>query len=174
MSEKGIFDASKDPFWGGTEPEKPADLSTPSQKPMATRPSDYIETGYVPVVEAPDGGVQIAGGEPPGPALMLTHENLVCTENEATGREECQFLVQWITEAEGVTKGFGDQPKQIRCYCTKLATASELMEIGEVAVFACSARRPIDVSSRDMIRTFRRKQRELADEYAQDHGEQDL
>lgn len=174
MSEKGVFDTGKDSYWGGGEAEKPADLSTPSQKPMATRTADYIETGFVPVVEASDGGVQIAGGEPPGPALMLTHDNLVCTEDETTGRQECEFFVQWITEAEGVTKGFGDQPKQIRCYCTKLATASELMEIGEIAVFACSARRPVDVASRDLIRGFRRKQRELAAEYEQDQGEKDL
>jgi hypothetical protein len=174
MSEKGTFDTSNDSFWGGGDAEKAADLIPPGQKPLATRPSDYIETGYLPVVAAPDGGVLIAGGEPPGSALMLTGENLVCTEDETTGRQECDFFVQWITEAEGVTKGFGEQPKQIRCYCTKLATASELMEIGEVAVFACSARRPVDIRSRDMIRNFRRRQRELAAEYAQEQGEQNL
>jgi hypothetical protein len=173
-SERGIFGDEAAPSWGGTDPEKPGDLSTSGQKPMATRPSDYVETGYVPVVPAADGGVMIGGGEPPGPALMLTKDNLICTEDEATGRPACEHFVEWVTEAEGVTKGFGDQPKQIRCYCTRLATASELMEIGEVAVFACSARRPIDVASRDLIRNFRRRQRELAAEYAQEHGEKDL
>jgi len=174
MGEKGIFDSSKDPFWGGTDPDKPVSLETPGQKPMATRAADYVETGFVPVVESPDGGVLIAGGEPPGPALMLTTGNLVCTEDEASGREECQFFVQWLTEAEGVTKGFGDQPKQIRAYCTRLATASELMEIGEVAVFACSARRPQDLVSINLIKGFRRRQRELAAEYAQESSEKDL
>lgn len=174
MSEKGAFDAGKDQFWGAGEAEKPADLSLTRQKPLATRASDYIETGYVPVVEDPGGGVRIAGGDPPGPALMLTGENLICAEDESTGRPACAHFVEWLTEAEGVTKGFGDQPKQVRSYCTKLATASELMEIGEIAVFACSARSPVDVKSRDLIRNFRRRQRELAAEYAQEHGEKDL
>jgi len=166
-NETGIFSAKGDA-------EKPADLSTPTQKPMATKTSDYVDLGFVPVTDAPDGGVLIGGGDPPGPALMLTGGNLVCLEDEETGRKECDFFVQWITEAEGVQKGFGEQPKQIRCYCTKLATASELMEIGEVAVFACSARRPADVASQDLIRKFRRRQREQAAEYAQEHGEKDL
>lgn len=157
-----------------SEGERKNDLAPSGQKPLAVRPSDYIETGFVPVHKAADGGVMIGGGEPPGSALLLTTENLVCTENESTGRLECEFFVQWITEAEGVTKGVDEQPKQIRAYCTRLATASELMEIGEVAVFACSARRPIDVPSHNLIRDFRRRQRELAAEYAQDHGEQDL
>lgn len=160
--------------WGGRDDDRGPGLTSPGQKPMATKPSDYVETGYLPVVPAPDGGVMIGGGDPPGPALMLSDENLVCLEDEATGRKECEFLVQWITEAEGVTKGSREQPKQIRCYCTKLATASELMEIGEVAVFACSARRPVDVRSQDLIRNFRRRQRELAREYAQEQGEVDL
>jgi hypothetical protein len=174
VAEKGVFDASKDTFWGGGDAEKPADLSTPGQKPLATRVSDYIETGFVPVVEAPDGGVLIAGGDPPGSALLLTIDNLICLEDTASGRQECEFFVQWVTEAEGVTKGIEEQPKQLRCYCTRLSTASELMEIGEVAVFACSARRPIDVTSRNLIRDFRRRQRELATEYAQKQGEKDL
>lgn len=164
--KKGVFDSSSDP-------EKAPDLVSPVQKPMAIRASEYVETGFLPVTEDPRGGVRIGGGEPPGPALFLTAENLVCLEDDESGRPACIHFVQWLTEADGVSKGY-DVPKQLRCFCTKLATASELMEIGEVAVFACSARSPIDVRSADLIRRFRRRQRELGEEYAQTRGEKDL
>ena len=168
MVERGIFDPRLN------DAEKAPDLVSPGQKPMSTRVADYVETGFVGVTDAPDGGVLIGGGDPPGPALPLSVDNLICLEDEVRGRAECEFFVQWVTEAEGVTKGVGEQPKQIRCFCTRLATASELMEIGEIAVFACSARRPFDVASRDTIRGFRRRQRELAVEFAQEQGEKDL
>lgn len=145
-----------------------------SQVPMKTRTHEYVETGYVQVEPAADGGVRIGGGEPPGAALPLSHDNLICLANEETGRRQCDHLVQWVTEAEGVSKGFGDQPKQIRAWCTKLQTASELMEIGETAVFACSARSPIDVPSANIINNFRRRQLEQAREFEQKQGEKDL
>lgn len=167
MSEKhGVFDERNDA-------EKPGDLSTPSQKPMALRSADYVDLGFVPVVPAPDGGVLIAGGDPPGPALMLTTDNLVCTEIDGA-RPGCEHFVQFLTEAEGVIKGFGEQPKQIKRYCTKLSTASELMEIGEVAVFACSARKPQDLVSISLIKNFEKRQREIAAEHSQVQGEREL
>lgn len=154
--------------------EKPADLVAPGQKPLATRTADYVETGFVAVHEVPGGGVAIGGGDPPGPALHLTDGNLICLEHEASGREACQHLVQWVTEAEGVTKGVGEQPKQIRAFCTRLATASELMELGEIAIFACSARTPRHIPSEQVIRRFRQQQLEQAAEFAQTQGEKDL
>lgn len=161
----GIFDASHDA-------EKPADLrESPQQKPLSLRASDYIETGFVPVSAAADGGVLIGGGEPPEPALGLTGANLVCTET--ADRPECQFYVAFLTEAEGHTKGFSEA-RQIRRYCTRLQTASELMEIGETAVFACTARRPQDLVSIRLIKDFERRQFEAAAEMAQDRGEADL
>lgn len=168
MSEHktGVFDPRHD-----AEQQGQLDVP-PSQKPLATRSSEYVETGFVPVGAAPDGGVLIGGGAPPGPALRLTEDNLICTA--ADGRPECENFVQFLTEAEGVTKGFGEQPKQIRRYCTRLSTATELMEIGEVAVFACGARKPQDPVSIRLIKKFESKQRELAAEYGQQQGERDL
>jgi hypothetical protein len=171
---KGIFRAEGDLFEGDSAEERAPSLTSPGQRPLAARTADYVETQYLSAVPAPDGGVMMGGGDPPGPALLLTENNLVCTEDESTGRQECEFLVQWLTEAEGITKGVGTQPMQIRRYCTRLQTASELMEIGEIAVFACSARRPVDVKSRDLIRDFKRRQLEQAAEHAQERGERDL
>ncbi len=165
MSE-GVFDPTGDP-------EQPAELGhAPTQKPMAIHTADYVETGFLSVGPAPDGGVLIGGGDPPGPALMLTVDNMICLEKD--GRPECQHFVQFLTEAAGVQKGFGEQPKQIRRYCTRLATATELMELGEVAVFACSARKPQDLVSIRLIKDFERRQREIAAEHEQTHSEKEM
>lgn len=166
MSETGIFDPNADT-------EAAAPLASSHQKPLARRPADYVETGFLAVGQAADGMPLMGGGEPPDQALMLTSDNLVCTADEGTGREECQFFVEQLTEAEGEAKGFAEM-RQVRCYCTRLATASELMELGEIAIFACSARKPPDVASKALLRKFRQRQRDMAAEHAQKTGETDL
>lgn len=144
------------------------------QRGASVRTSDYVQTGHVPVSLAADGGVRIGGGDPPPRALYLSGDNFICLADEERNRPVCEHLVQWVTEADGVVKGMDEQPKQIRRWCTRLATASELMELGEIAIFACSARRPIDVRSEDLIKNFERRQRELAAEHAQKASETDL
>jgi hypothetical protein len=143
------------------------------QKPLATRPADYVEVGFLAVGQAADGLPLMGGGDPPEQALLLTADNLVCTEDESSGRAACEFFVEQLTEAEGVAKGF-EELRQVRCYCTRLATSSELMEVGEVAVFACSARRPQDLTSKNLLKKFRARQRDMAAEHAQVTGETDL
>lgn len=165
MAEPDVFDPKS---------SEEAPLSTAGhQKPLALRPSDYVEVGFLSVGAAADGLPLMGGGEAPDQALLLTSDNLVCTEDAETGRPECEFFVQQLTEADGKAKGF-EEMRQMRCYCTRLATSSELMELGEVAVFACSARKPRDLRSQELLTKFRQKQRQQAAEHAQETGESDL
>lgn len=140
---------------------------------VRTRASDYAETGHLAVGQAPDGGVMMGGGMPPEPAPGLTAFNLICVGDPATGREECAHYVAFITDAEGVSKGF-EQQRQIRRFCTRLATASELWELGEVSMYACTARRPQDLVSIRIVRDFEAEQRRRAAETARESGEVDL
>jgi len=143
-----------------------------TQKPLSHRASDYVETGLVPVVDAPDGGKLIGGGEPPEAALGLSDDNLVCLE--APGRPQCGHYIAYLTEADGYTKGVVEQPKQIRRLCRALATKTELMEIGEVAIFACTAREPQDLVSINRIRAFEQRQKAVAAEQNQTSHEETL
>ena len=76
---KGVFAEVSDPDAAG-------ELEKPVQKPMATDPSVYIETGYLPMVPAKDGGVMVAPGAPPEADEGLTADNLVCAADAASGR----------------------------------------------------------------------------------------
>lgn len=160
----GVFDSAG-------EEDRAADLVPNSQKPLATRSEQYIETGYLAVGVADDGGVQMGGGAPSGPAPGLTLENLVCLEAE--GRPYCEHYIAFLTDAEGTAKGFAKM-RQIRRYCRRMSTASELMEIGEVAIYACTSRAPQDPTSMRLIRDHELRQRRAADEMARESGEIDL
>lgn len=147
------------------EPREPG-----QQVPVAARVHDYYEPGRLAVAVGAD-GLPVVGGEPPsGPEPGLTDDNLICLE--APGRPACRFYIAMLRPADGVARGHG-QLRQIRRFCTRLATASELFEIdGEI--YACSGRDPFDVGSDRLIRDFERRQKELAAEAAQDKGEVDF
>lgn len=151
--------------------DRPAELLRPSQKPLATKPSAYAELGYVPVVPSPAGGVLIQGGEPPEAAPGLSDEGLVCIG--ANGRPDCRYYIAFLTDAEGHTKGMAQQ-RQIRRYCRMMSTASELMEIGESPIYACTARQPQDERSVRLIRDFELRQKKQAAELARESGELDM
>jgi len=142
---------------------------TRGQKPLAVRSSDYVELGGVPVVRAPDGGVMIGGGSPPPAALGLDEDNLVCIATDT--RPQCSHYTAILTEAEGYTKGVEEQPRQIRRFCRRLSPAMEMMEIGEAAIFACTAREPVDIVSLERILAFERRQRAATAEQNQKRDE---
>ena len=160
-------------IFGPQADEKEVVLGEGSRQVGAKRhAADYIETGYLAVGGAADGGVLIGGGKPPEGAPWLTAENLLCTADPASGREECEHYIAVISEAEGVSKGFGQQ-LQIRRWCRARATASELWELEET-VYACTARRPADLVSLRRVRDFEAEQLRRAAEAAREDGEVDL
>lgn len=164
--KRGIFDPKR-----AEKADEPADLSQ-SQKGMKTHASEYYEPGHVAVGMAPDGGVRIAGDPPPPPPDGLTEDNLICTE--APGRDECDHYVALLLDAEGIIRGAKEQPRQIRRFCRRLATASELMDLEGLNVYACSSRSPRDLVSAGLLRKFEGRQREQAAEVAATGGEMDL
>jgi hypothetical protein len=164
---KGVFAEVSDP-------DAARELEKPVQKPMATDPSEYIETGYLPMVPAKDGGVMVAPGAPPEADEGLTADNLVCAADAASGRPPCDFYVAFLTDADGVAKGLKRKLMQVRRFCTKLSTAAELMELGSVPVHACTARKPVDAKSAAILADFERRQRSAAEEAARTSADVDL
>ena len=158
-------------FVSAGDEELPAEILPRSQKPLATRSEEYIETGYLAVGLAEDGGVRMGGETPPGPAPGLTPENMVCLESQ--DRPYCEHYIAFLTDAEGTAKGFAKM-RQIRRYCRRMSTASELMELGETAIYACSSRSPQDPNSMRLIRDHELRQRRVAEEMARESGEIDL
>lgn len=163
-NNEGAFDPKQDE-------DRAEELVPRSQKPLAVRPADYIETGYLAVGLAEDGGVKMGGEAPPGPAPGLTPENMVCLETEF--RPYCEHYIAFLTDAEGTAKGF-EKMRQIRRYCRRMSTASELMELGEAAIYACTSRSPQDPSSLRLIRDHELRQRKAAEEMARESGDLDL
>jgi hypothetical protein len=141
------------------------------QRPLARNKADYYEPGRLNVAEGPYGQLPVVIGDPPdGPEPGLTDDNLICCEGP--GRAECVHFAQVLLPAPGVARGHAPM-KEIRSFCLRLATASELHEIdGEV--FACTLRSPPDPKSTEAIRAFRRRQKEIAQETSETSGELDF
>jgi hypothetical protein len=143
----------------------------PRQRSLQRHRSDYYETGRLNVAEGNFGTLPLVVGDPPdGPEPGLTDDNLICTE--APGRKECEHFVQLLLPAPGVVRGHAPM-REIRSFCLRLATTSELFEVdGEV--FACTLRSPPDARSSEAIRAFRRRQKEIAIEATETGGELDF
>jgi len=141
------------------------------QRPMETRRSDYAETGRLQVMGGPPGQLPlVVGGEPAVAEVGLTEENFVC--NAVPGRPACQFYGALLLPADGVARGFGEM-REIRRFCLKMATASEMFELdGEV--YACTLRRPPCPSSAAKIEAFEQRQRDIAQESAETIGQEDI
>lgn len=140
------------------------------QRGVETDSSRYFETGRLALGVAPDGLPVVVGPQPSGPEPGLSDDNLVCLG--ASGREPCRYLGQILVPADGEAKGFAPL-RQIRRFCTRLATASELWELtGDV--FACTLRVPHDAQSSALINDFEARQKQLARDAAQKSEKLDL
>jgi hypothetical protein len=142
--------------------------------------SKYYEPGRLNVAEGPLGQLPTVGGETPvGPEPGLRVDNFVCNgipfprrDEVPSGREPCRFYAAVLLPADGVARGFGEM-KQIRRFCLKMATASELFEL-DGDVFACTLRDPQDQASIMKINDFEARQRQLAEDMAETSGELDF
>lgn len=138
-----------------------------SQVPLEVDSSGYVELGAVSMMQAP-GGVMIAPGEPAQPSDYLTEDSFVCASVPGK-RPVCAGYAAMLLPAEGIVRGF-EQPKQIRRFCTRLASQSELLELTDATVYACTLRSPPDEVSAGRIEAFEAKQRKVAEEAAQTGG----
>lgn len=132
----------------------------------------YIEMGRVGVGVGPDGMPVMGGDAPGGPEPGLTLDNFVCLE--APNRPQCVHLRELLIPAPGITKGLGREMKLIRSFCRALATASELWDLANTNVYACSAREPQDLVTIRLIKDFRQAQRDAAIDSAQKSARVDL
>jgi hypothetical protein len=145
-------------------PDDGSRIGGSGQRPLATKRSDYFEPAQLNVVEGPLGELPTVGGNlADGPEPGVRDDNLICIE--ANGRPGCEHYVALLMPAEGVAKGF-EELRQIRRFCTRMATASELFEI-DTNVYACTARRPQDNRSALLIRNFEQRQKDLTAETEQ-------
>jgi len=142
-----------------------------AQVPLSTDPYGYVEHANVQVVAAPDGTPRFAGGPPPEPPEGLTTDNFVCSS--APGRAPCRYYGALVLDAEGQIRG-SHKPRQIKRYCTKLASQSELMELTDSNVYACTLRDPPDPGSQSVVDRLEERQRELADDAQKEAGEFDI
>lgn len=134
--------------------------------------SKYYETGRLNVVEGPPGKLPVIQGDAPlGPGQGLSADNFVC--NGIPGRrEECSYYAAVLMPAEGVARGF-ERMQQIRRFCLRMATASELFEL-DGDVYACTLRDPQIPALAEKIHAFEAKQRQIAAEVAETSGELDF
>lgn len=139
-----------------------------SQVPLEIDTHKYAELGAIHMVQAP-GGVMIAPGEPAQPSDYLTEDSFVCTSTPG-GRVACIGYAAMLIPAEGIVRGF-KQPKQIRRFCTRLASQSELLELTDATVYACTLRSPPDEVSAGRIASFEAEQRQIAEDSAQTGGQ---
>lgn len=154
-----------DPKLGAEESGDDEELEEPIQRPRRVDPADYVKAGYLAVSKGPDGLPIMGGGSPPEPQPGLSPEALVCTAGP--GRECCRHYGALLLPAQGISKGHGPQPLQITRFCTRLSTATELMELPD-QVFACTLREPQDPVSMARIEQFEERQRDLAREMDED------
>lgn len=137
-----------------------------SQVPLEIDLHKYVELGAVHVMQAP-GGVMIAPGEPAQPSDYLTEDSFVCASTPT--RPVCAGYAAMLLPAEGIVRGF-KKPLQIRRFCTRLASQSELLELTDATVYACTLRSPADPGSAGRIEKFEAEQRKIAVESAQKSG----
>jgi len=136
-------------------------------------PGAHVEFSALQVAEgAPGEGVQLVVDEP-GPKSWVSGKTLICKGDKTSGRPPCRFYAALLTEADGTIAGFA-APKQIHRFCTRLASQSELMQIGEISFFACTVREPQDEASAREIEEFEERQEMMSREAARTTGEIDL
>jgi len=133
-----------------------------TQRPMEVSTTNYVDLGAAQMVIGAD-GMPVVSGEPRPMSEGLSSSNFVCSADEDAGRPPCQYYAAVLLTAEGTIKGFGkEQPRALRRFCTKLAAQSELMELTETEVFACTLRSPVDVASATVILNFESRQKAIS------------
>lgn len=141
------------------------------QRPMETDPTRYYQPGRLQVGIGRDGLPLIQGDPPDGPEPGLADDNLVCTE--APGRPQCVHLRGIVTGAPGVARGFG-QLYQIRRFCPKLGTTTEMMDLEGLDVYACLSREPFDPASFKKWEEIEARQKQASRDAAETSGELDF
>jgi len=137
-----------------------------TQRPMEVSSAAYVDLGAAQMVIGAD-GMPVVVGSPRDTGDGLSRSNFVCSADEDAGRPPCQFYGALLITAEGTVKGFGkEKPKALRRFCTRLAAQSELMELTETEVFACTLRSPPDAASAALIVGFESRQKKIAAEAA--------
>jgi hypothetical protein len=163
-----MFLRNRDDLPEGADPDEREPLDTPkAQVPLQMEVHKYAELGEIRMVPAPDGGVMLTPGLPPQPADYLTADSFVCASTPT--RPACQHYGAMLLPADGIVKGF-KQPLQIRRFCTRLAAQTELLELTDSSVYACTLRSPQDAESFRRIETFEAEQRKVAEETAKTGG----
>jgi hypothetical protein len=160
----------------GTSPEDDPGLDR-RQRPMEVDPNKYYETGFTAVVRAQDGLPLIAGPPPLEPEPGLSDDNFVCSKsvrfvNGVAERPSCQHYGAVLVPAAGVSRGHKPM-RQIRRFCKRLSTASELYEL-DGDVYACTMREPADSRSLAIIEDFEAQQKRMAEEAAETGGSLDF
>lgn len=142
------------------------DRAIKTQRKLQVSSADYVELGAAQMVIGAD-GMPVVAGEPRPVGDGLSSSNFVCAADASTGRPACDYYAAVILTAEGTVKGFGpEKPRALRRFCTKLAAQSELMELTETEVFACTLRSPRDQASAAVIVDFETRQKRIAAEAA--------
>lgn len=137
-----------------------------TQRRLEVSSASYVELGAAQMVIGPD-GMPVVAGETRAVGDGLSSANFVCAADPGTGRPACDYYAAVILTAEGTVKGFGkEKPRALRRFCTKLAAQSELMELTETEVFACTLRTPRDPASAAVITEFESRQKKIAAEAA--------
>jgi len=153
---------------GDVDPDEREPVGPPkSQVPLEIDPYKYVELGEVRMVAAP-GGVMVAPGESAQPGDYLTEDSFVCASTPT--RPACIGYAALLVPAEGIVRGF-EKPLQIRRLCTRLSAQSELMDLTDATVYACTLRSPVDPNSAGRIAKFEAKQRKIAEDSAQKRGQ---
>lgn len=159
------------PPGGGPGAEDSEPVERPSQEPMQVDSSRYLKTaGMIAMAIGSDGMPEMPSGDPPGPDEGLTDENLVCAGGQ--GRPPCEHYGAILVPADGEAKGFGEM-RQIRRFCKRLSTATELFEI-TTSIYACTLRSPADDASERKIHNFEAEQKRIAQEHEETGGSLDF
>lgn len=154
------------------DPTNPSDETVePTHEPgdqvaLSVDSLDYARAAEPRMVPGADGMPVMAGATMnPQPPPGLTEENFVCIAGK--GRPVCIHYRAVLLDANGTNSGLGEPMKQLRRYCTKLASQTELMELSEVNVYACLVREPEDSRSAAVLAAFEERQKEAAARAAQ-------
>jgi hypothetical protein len=145
------------------EDDERAPREVGSQRPLELDPAAYVELGAAEVGIGPDGLPLMAGGAPRAPAPGLTADRFVCAS--APGRDVCVHLGQLLLDAPGEYHGDDpaqEKPMRLARYCTRLAAQTELLDLTDTQVHACTLRQPPDPVSSARIERFEARQRAIA------------
>ena len=117
-------------------------------------------------------------GAPPAPEPGLSRDSFVCAYAPRDGarpeRPACEHYGAIVMPSRGITKGMRASPREIRRFCRALAIGSQLFELTDNDVLACTLRHPMDPESERKILEVEREQRENAADAARRAGKIDI